>query len=87
MTASFPTAAQSIPGHDLPALVLLVLVELLILRRGQRRLFWATTEASGSRMLAYALAMPGTVLHETAHYLACLGLGVTAGRRVGAGQR
>src|SRR5947209_5113374 len=71
--------------RDLPALILLLGVELVLLWRGQRRLFWAIARASGSRMLAYALALPGTVLHEGAHYLACLTLGVAVGRQLGAG--
>src|ERR1039458_5959830 len=38
-----------------------------------------TVNAPGSRILAYALAAPGTVLHESSHYLAALVLGVPAG--------
>jgi hypothetical protein len=71
--------------RDLPALVLLLGIELALLWRGQRRLFWAVAHVSGSRLAAYALALPGTVMHEGAHYLACLALGVPAGRRLGAG--
>jgi hypothetical protein len=57
-------------------LVGLTVVELALLWRGQRRLFWATAGATRSRALAYALAAPGTALHEASHYLACLALGV-----------
>lgn len=70
-----------------PTLLLLLALELIALRAGQRRLFAATVRASGSRMLAYALALPGTVLHEIAHYLACLALGVRVGRPSGADGR
>lgn len=57
-------------------LVALTAFELALLRRGQRRLFWATATATRSRLIAYLLAAPGTVLHEASHYLACLALGV-----------
>jgi len=80
-----PATGIYTPSRDLPALALLLALELVVLRRGQRRLFWATSETSGSRLLAYALAMPGTVLHEAAHYLACLALGVPVGRALGPG--
>ncbi len=70
-----------------PTLLLLLALELIALRAGQRRLFAATMRASGSRMLAYALALPGTVLHEIAHYLACLALGVRVQRPFGADGR
>lgn len=57
-------------------------VEALALFLGQRRLFWLAIDATGSRLLGYLLAMPGTVLHEAAHYLACVVLRVPAGRQV-----
>jgi hypothetical protein len=46
----------------------------------QRRLFWLAVDATGSRLLGYLLAMPGTVLHESAHFTrdACLLLAVPA---------
>lgn len=71
-------------ANDLPALTLLLALELLVLRSGQRRLFWATAGATRSRVLAYALAAPGTIVHEGAHYLACVALGVPVGRQLGA---
>ena len=49
---------------------------------GQRRLFWLAVDASGSRLLGYLLALPGTVLHESAHYLACVLLRVRVGRQL-----
>jgi hypothetical protein len=54
-------------------------LECAALFAGQRRLFWLSVRATGSRALGYALAMPGTVLHESAHYLACLILRVPVG--------
>jgi hypothetical protein len=57
-------------------LVALTGLELALLWRGQRRLFWATANATRSRLLAYLLAAPGTALHEASHYLACVALGV-----------
>jgi hypothetical protein len=60
----------------------LLLVELIALFYGQRRLFWASAHLTSSRVIAYALAAPGTILHESAHYLAALLLGVPAGDRV-----
>jgi hypothetical protein len=51
---------------------LLLAAEAVALVLGQRRLFgWRSTQ-TGSRLLGYLLAMPGTVLHESAHYLACV---------------
>jgi hypothetical protein len=38
--------------------------------------------ATGSWLLGSLLAMPGTVLHENAHYLACVILRFPAGRQV-----
>ena len=57
-------------------------LEAACLFLGQRRLFWLAVDATGSRLLGYVLAMPGTVLHESAHYLACVILRVPAGRQV-----
>jgi hypothetical protein len=57
-------------------------LEAVCLFLGQRRLFWLAVDATGSRLLGYVLAMPGTVLHESAHYLACVILRVPAGRQV-----
>ncbi len=68
--------------QTLVALAAILLLELVLLRRGQRRLFWATANATHSRLLAYALAAPGTVLHEASHYLACVALGVPVLGRV-----
>jgi hypothetical protein len=53
--------------------------EAVALLLGQRHLFWLAVDATGSRLLGYLLAMPGTVLHEGAHYLACLALRVPVG--------
>jgi hypothetical protein len=61
---------------------LVLLLEAAALFIGQRRLFWLAVDATGSRLLGYLLAMPGTVLHESAHYLACVILRVPAGRQV-----
>ena len=67
---------------------LLLLAEGAALFLGQRRLFWLAIDATGSRPLAYLLAMPGTVLHESAHYLACLVLRVrVTGLRSSDGRR
>ena len=57
-------------------------LEAACLFLGQRRLFWLAVDATGSRLLGYLLAMPGIVLHESAHYLACVILRVPAGRQV-----
>jgi hypothetical protein len=61
---------------------LVLVLEALALRFGQRRLFGAAQEVTRSRLVAYALAAPGTVLHESAHYIMALALGVPAGDRV-----
>jgi hypothetical protein len=63
----------------LVSFALLLMLEALALFLGQRRLFWMAVDATGSRLLGYLLAMPGTVLHESAHYLACLVLRVRVG--------
>ncbi|MHB8695840.1 MAG: hypothetical protein ACYDHH_31885 [Solirubrobacteraceae bacterium] len=63
-------------------LCVLLALEALCLFLGQRRLFWLAVDATGSRLLGYLLAMPGTVLHESAHYLACVILQVPAGRQL-----
>ena len=62
------TPAFSLPG-TLRALGLVLLLEAAALFFGQRRLFWLAVDATGSRLLGYLLAMPGTVLHEGAHSL------------------
>jgi hypothetical protein len=49
---------------------------------GQRLLFRLAVNATGSRLLGYVLAMPGTVVHEAAHYVACVVLRVLVGRQV-----
>jgi hypothetical protein len=67
-------------ADEIPALIILLALEAVLLHRGSRRLFWATSQATGSRLLAYTLALPGTVIHEGAHLLACLALGVPVGR-------
>lgn len=67
-------------ADEIPALIILLTAETLVLHRGSRRLFWAMSEATGSRLIAYAIALPGTVIHEGAHLLACLALGVPVGR-------
>jgi hypothetical protein len=64
------------------AWVAIVIAEGAVLYLGQRRLFWLVVDVTGSQWLAYAYAVPGTVLHEAAHYVMCLVLGVPAGRRV-----
>jgi len=66
----------------LVALALVLVVEAAVLCLGQRRLFWLAVDATGSRFLGYLLAMPGTVLHESAHYLACVILRVRVGRKL-----
>ncbi len=68
--------------RTLVELVLLLLLEAAALFIGQRRLFWLAVDATGSRLLGYLLAMPGTVLHESAHYLACVLLRVRVGRQL-----
>jgi hypothetical protein len=64
------------------SLALVLVAEAVALFLGQRRLFWLAVDATGSRLLGYLLAMPGTVLHESAHYLACLVLRVPVGRQL-----
>jgi hypothetical protein len=73
---------MSYSSDTLIALALLLAVELALLRRGQRRLFWAMAGATRSRLPAYVLAAPGTALHEASHYLACVALGVPVLGRV-----
>jgi hypothetical protein len=58
------------------------LIEGSALFLGQRRLVNLAVAATGSRLLGYLLAMPGTVVHEGAHYLACVILRVPVGRQV-----
>lgn len=64
------------------ALCALLTAEAVALCLGQRRLFWTAVDATGSRLLGYVLALPGTVLHESAHYAACVVLRVPVGRQV-----
>jgi len=66
----------------IPVFALLLLGEGVLLYFGQRRLFGAIESATHSRFIAYFLAAPGTVLHESAHYIMALVLGVPAGDRV-----
>ncbi|MGO9751250.1 MAG: hypothetical protein ACLP22_07010 [Solirubrobacteraceae bacterium] len=61
---------------------LVLLIEGAALFLGQRQLFRLAVDATGSRLLGYLLAMPGTVVHEGAHYLACILLRVPVGRQV-----
>lgn len=63
-------------------LCLLLPLEGYALFRGQRRLFFAAEDALRSRLAALLLAAPGTALHELAHFIACLALGVPAGHDV-----
>lgn len=60
--------------------VILLCVEGALLHAGQRRLFAILDSGSLPRPLIYAWALPGTALHELAHALACLCLGVPVGR-------
>lgn len=66
----------------LTPLAIVLVAEAVALFLGQRRLFWLAVDATGSRLLGYLLAMPGTVLHESAHYLACVILRVPVGRQL-----
>ncbi len=61
---------------------LVLLIEGAALFLGQRQLFRLAVAATGSRLLGYLLAIPGTVVHEGAHYLACVLLRVPVGRQV-----
>src|SRR5260370_9803909 len=67
---------------DLAVLAGILVLELAVLRRGQRRALWGLAGRSGTRLAAYLLAAPGVVLHEGAHYVACLALGVPVGRQL-----
>lgn len=62
--------------------VLVVAAESTLLFLGERRIFPAILTLTRMRLVAYFLAAPGTVLHESAHYLAALLLHVPAGSRV-----
>lgn len=64
---------------DAEALSLALVVQIVVLHRGSRRLL-AVPQRRLSRVLTYLLAFPGTVLHEGAHLLACVALGVRVGR-------
>jgi hypothetical protein len=79
LSAATRTGAMT---RTLVELVLVLLLEAAALFIGQRRLFWLAVDATGSRLLGYLLAMPGTVLHESAHYLACVLLRVPVGRHL-----
>jgi hypothetical protein len=67
------------PGPELAALGGILGLELAVLRRGQRRAVAGACGRLPVRMMAYVLAAPGIALHEGAHYLACLALGVPVG--------
>src|SRR3982074_498398 len=70
---------------DLAALALVLAAELFVLKRGQRRVFSGLVGPRGrvgARFVAYFLVAPGTILHEGAHYLVCLALGVPVGRQL-----
>lgn len=56
----------------------LLIAEGVILYFGQRRLFFELY--THSKLAAYALAAPGTVLHELSHWLMCKLVGVRTGR-------
>jgi hypothetical protein len=59
-----------------------LLIEAAALYVGQRQLFRLAVDATGSRLLGCVLVIPGTVVHEGAHYVACVVLRVPAGRQV-----
>jgi hypothetical protein len=61
-------------------LLFLLCLEGAILYTGQRRLFGLLEAGRLPRSLIYLWAMPGTVLHEAAHLIACLILRVPVGR-------
>lgn len=58
--------------------VVALALECLALYWGQRYIFGLT--AQRSRLAAYVLSMPGTILHEASHWLMCKLLGVPTGR-------
>jgi len=61
-------------------LILAILIlEAILLYLGQRRIFGQIYQRWG-KLPAYLLAAPGTILHELAHLLMCIGLGVGTGR-------
>ncbi len=62
------------------ALLGLLAAELLLLRHGQRRLFWRLGGGGKLRGVAYLAVMPGTIMHESSHWLACRLLAVPVGR-------
>src|ERR1035437_9337133 len=66
----------------LGALVLVLVAKAVALFLGQRRLFWLAVDATGSRLLGYLLAMPGTAPHDSAHHLVCVLSRVPVGRQV-----
>lgn len=59
---------------------LLLPVQAALLWFGQRRLFWLGQRILGIRLLALAVSMPGTVLHELSHFIAAVALGVPVGK-------
>jgi hypothetical protein len=69
-------------GAELAVLTGILALELAVLRRGQRSALWGVAGSTRTRVPAYLLAAPGVVLHEGAHYLACLALGVPVGRQL-----
>ena len=79
LSAATPTGSRTLTLAELGLVLVLEAAALFI---GQRRLFWLSVDATGSRLLGYLLAMPGTVLHESAHYLACVLLRVRVGRQL-----
>lgn len=81
LALSAATRTGALP-RTLVALSLVVVLEAAALFIGQRRLFWLAVDATGSRLIGYLLVLPGTVLHESAHYLACVLLGVPVGRQL-----
>src|SRR5581483_3072171 len=70
------------PPRTLIELAVVLLIEVAVLFISQRHVFRLAVRATGSRLLGYALAMPGTVVHEGAHYLACIALRVPVGRQL-----
>lgn len=57
----------------------LAMTEGYLLYLGQRLIFGEAYTALG-KLPAYVLAMPGTVLHELSHFVACKALGVATGQ-------
>lgn len=57
---------------------IILIIEGVILYFGQRRLFFELY--THSKLAAYVLAAPGTILHELSHWLMCKLLGVRTGK-------